>query len=46
MTLEELKQGIEDYFGDTSRSEEETVDGLSELRDDIEMRLEALSSDD
>lgn len=31
MTLEELKEAVNDFFGDTSRTQEETADGLREV---------------
>ena len=42
MNYEELKQALMTFFGDTSRSAEETKDGLESLRDEIEMLIETL----
>lgn len=38
----ELIEAIRRFFSDTSRTREETKDGLLEARDEIDMLLEAL----
>lgn len=42
MTKEDLLEAIQKFFGDKSRSREETKDGLEEAIAEIEMFLEAL----
>lgn len=42
MTIEELKEAVEDFFGDKSRSKEETADGLREVAELAEMFAESL----
>lgn len=46
MTLDSVKQSIQDFFGDTSRSRSETREGLEELRDEVDTLLESLQDDD
>jgi flagellar basal body-associated protein FliL len=45
MDLEQVKDAINAYFGDTSRSPTETKEGLEELQADIEGMLDALRAD-
>ena len=42
MSYEDLMAALMSFFGDTSRSAEETKDGLLALRDEIDMLLETL----
>lgn len=42
---DKLLKAINDFFSDTSRSADETRDGLEEARDLIDELLEALSND-
>ncbi|MBP8202387.1 MAG: hypothetical protein KAX70_00580 [Pseudomonas sp.] len=44
-TYDQIEEAITKYFGDTSRSPEETRNGLTGLRDHIETLLEALATD-
>lgn len=46
MSIEELKQAVQDFFGDTSRSQSETRAGLEELAGDIESYIDSLPEDD
>jgi len=43
MTIDELKQAVQDFYGDTSRSQEETRDALEELARDLEAMIDSLS---
>jgi uncharacterized protein YukE len=43
MTIDELKQAVQDFYGDTSRSQEETRDALEELASDLEAMIDSLS---
>lgn len=42
MDLQELKEALNKFFGDKSRTRQQTADGLIELRDEIDIMLEAL----
>ena len=42
MTIKQLKQAVQDYFGDTSRSPEETLNDLEGLIEDTEGYCEAI----
>lgn len=46
MTLDEAKEAINKFFSDTGNSRAETRDGLEELREEINMLLDALDDDD
>lgn len=46
MTLEQVKNAIQSYYGDTSRSRSQTRDGLEELASDIEVFLSSLDDDE
>lgn len=46
MTLEQVKDSIQRYYGDTSRSRSQTRDGLEELASDIEVFLASLDDDE
>lgn len=46
MTTDELMQQVNAYIGDTSRSTTETREGLEEVRDEIEIMIEALLEDE
>ncbi len=46
MTLEQVKDAIQRYYSDTSRSRSQTRDGLEELASDIEVLLDSLDDDD
>lgn len=43
MTIDELKQAVQDFYGDTSRSQQETRDALEELASDLEGMIDSLS---
>lgn len=45
MNLSELKKGVEDFHGDTSRSIEDAIREFEDLKDDIQCRIEALEED-
>ena len=45
MNAEQLKNKVSEFFSDRSRSQEETLDGLRDLKEDIDMYIEALESD-
>ena len=42
MSLDEAKAALNKFFGDTSRTREQTREGLEELRDDIDVMIETL----
>lgn len=42
MSKDQMLKAIDQYFSDTSRSVEETKDGLEEARDTIEMLLQTM----
>jgi hypothetical protein len=42
MTTEELMNALKKYYGDTSRSREETREGLEEVRDQINLLIDSL----
>lgn len=44
-SYDKAEKAITDFFGDTSRSPEQTKEGLQGLRDHIETLLEALAAD-
>lgn len=46
MELAQLKAAIQEFFGDTSRSPEETRDGLEEAAADIETLLDVLPKEE
>jgi uncharacterized protein Yka (UPF0111/DUF47 family) len=43
--LAQAKRDIERLFGDRSRSREATLEALEELREDLDIRIEALQWD-
>jgi hypothetical protein len=45
MTLKEVKDALNKFFGDTSRSPEKTREGLEDLVCELEVMLDALKSD-
>lgn len=42
---EKAEKAINDFFGDTDKTPEETMEGLSGLRDHIETLMDALDAD-
>lgn len=42
MSYEDLKKAVMDYYGDTSRSREDTKDGLENIIEEIELLVESL----
>lgn len=42
MTIETLKDAVQDFYSDTSRPREDTKAGLEEVRDEIETLIESL----
>ena len=45
MSKDELTAAVNEFFGDTSRSPEETLDGLEEAQALISSSIEAIQSD-
>lgn len=45
MSIEEIKSAIQRYYSDTSRTRQETRDGLEEIAGDVEMLLDTLRGD-
>lgn len=45
VTLEVTKKAINDFNGDTSRSKQSRLDGLQELRDELDVMGEVLESE-
>lgn len=45
MELKELRKAVDEFFKDTSRPIEETMSGLHEVHEDIEMKLSLLRGD-
>ena len=45
MTHFQLMQAIKDFYEDTSRSKEDTIDGLQNALEDIQVMIETLESD-
>lgn len=45
-TLEQLQSAVRQFYGDTSRSREETREALEELASDIEVMIESLQDED
>jgi hypothetical protein len=43
--IDDIKHLIERFFSDTSRSKEETLEGLESLRDDLDQRIDMLLED-
>lgn len=43
MTYEEMKNAVDEYFGDQSRSKKETAEGLKDLMAEIREMLDTLS---
>lgn len=46
MTLDELRDAVQRYYGDTTRSRAETKEGLEEILCDIENLIDSLDDDD
>ena len=45
-TKQEVIDGIKEFFGDTSRSREETREALEEVRDELDGLIESLQDED
>lgn len=45
MTHHQLMQAIKDFYEDTSRSREDTLDGLQNALEDIQVMIETLEED-
>lgn len=45
MTLEAIKQAIQDFFGDTSRPASETHDGLLDIAEQAQSLAETIAED-
>lgn len=45
LSAEEIKIKINEFFNDTTRTPRETLEGLEDLRDEIEIMIESLESD-
>lgn len=46
MELHELKDALQKFFSDTSRSAQETKDGLNEIADEAYMLAESIPDED
>ncbi|BAO58553.1 hypothetical protein FDH89_gp09 [Pseudomonas phage phiR18] len=46
MTKDELMEAVRGFYGDTSRSREETRELLEEVRDEIDILIESLYEDE
>ena len=46
MTKDQLLEAVRDFYGDQSRSREETRDALAEIGDEIEILVESLDDDE
>jgi hypothetical protein len=44
-TVEDVLKVINSYYSDTSRSAEETLIGLEEIEEDVNMKISALNDD-
>ena len=42
MTIEQLREAVQDFYNDTSRSPEQTKEALEDLASDIEAFIESL----
>lgn len=45
MTLEDVKEAVNEFFSDTTRSQEETREGLVDLKGDIHILIDAIDED-
>lgn len=45
MSKDQLLEAIKDFYGDTSRSREETREALEEIHDEIGILVESLEDD-
>ncbi len=45
MTLDQLRDAVQQFYGDTSRSRAETKEALEELVCDIETMIDSLNDD-
>lgn len=45
MSVDTIIEEIQDFFGDTSRSQEETLEGLERIRDAAEENAQCLRED-
>ncbi|MDG9784667.1 hypothetical protein [Metapseudomonas otitidis] len=44
-TKEQIVETIKEFYGDTSRSREETREALEEVRDELEILIESLEDE-
>lgn len=42
MSVNELIQALMEFYGDKSRTREETLDGLKEVRDELNLLIDSL----
>ena len=45
MSIDEAKKALNEYFSDKRRSAKETLDGLEELREEIDSLIDCLRCD-
>ena len=45
MEEKDMRKVVNEFFGDTTRSQQETKDALESLKEDIETMIEALEND-
>jgi hypothetical protein len=45
ITLSAVRKSIDDFFSDTSRPASQTREGLEEIREDVDAKLEAIAED-
>lgn len=45
ITLSAVKKSIDDFFSDTTRPASQTREGLEEIRDDVDSKLQAIAED-
>lgn len=46
MTVKEVKETLNKFFGDTNRSRKATRDGLEELKEEIELMIGMMDEED
>lgn len=46
MTLDQVRDAVQRFYGDTSRTRAETKEGLEELLSDIETMIDSLDDDE
>ncbi len=46
MTKQQIIEAIQDYFGETTRPASQTLDDLEEIRDECQLYIDSLSTED